>query len=38
VRDDRFVRLRREGSALELEVRNRCAEESLITTFRALDD
>jgi hypothetical protein len=38
LRDDRYVRLRREGPSLEMEIRNRCGEESLLTTFRALDE
>jgi hypothetical protein len=37
LRDDPFVRLTREGPSLEMEIRNNCQEESLVTRFRMLD-
>ncbi len=37
LRDDPFVRLERGGSALELEIRNNCQEEALVTKFQIMD-
>lgn len=37
VRDDPFVRVRSAGGAVDLLIRNNCEEESLCTTFRAVE-
>jgi hypothetical protein len=38
LKSDPFVRVRSEGKNLDLEIRNNCQEESLFTTFRAVDE
>ncbi len=37
LRDDRYVRLRENGSRVEFEIRNNCQEEGLYTRFQAVD-